>query len=360
MGLRQSDLSAETGLPTSHLSDIEREVITPTIPTLSKIGKALNRPLEYFFQESSDKPRSIGMAIHRTPLGGQLAAVLAQLVEEKTGGDIKLRIYYNAAEVTVRDMLEGLAEGAVHIYIDEPLGFERYAELGGPVFLPYFFQDRDQYHRFLQSSIFDKHIYQKLIESGIRLMNPVSNWDCGSFEVLFSMDPIFTPDDLQGRKFRSYASDAAVALRRDFQSEPVIVEWERTYEAFEAGDVDTLMLPAAHFYSVEIHKLAKYATLLEYGYTLNMAVAISEREYHKLSPSVQHALAEAIEETGMYCTQLTRVQTKKELGYLSEKHGLPVIHPDQDIWRKRFNDSIRQVCENGLLAPGKYQELQSV
>ena len=89
MGLRQSDLSAETGLPTSHLSDIEREVITPTIPTLSKIGKALNRPLEYFFQESSDKPRSIGMAIHRTPLGGQLAAVLAQLVEEKTGGDIR-------------------------------------------------------------------------------------------------------------------------------------------------------------------------------------------------------------------------------------------------------------------------------
>ncbi|MCK5314959.1 MAG: helix-turn-helix transcriptional regulator [Anaerolineales bacterium] len=38
MGLRQSDLSAATGFPTSHLSDIERGVITPTNPTLHKIG----------------------------------------------------------------------------------------------------------------------------------------------------------------------------------------------------------------------------------------------------------------------------------------------------------------------------------
>ena len=186
MGLRQSDLSAATGLPASHLSDIEREVITPTIPTLHKIGQALNRPLEYFLQLHDGEPRSIGMVIHRTPVGGQVAAKLAELVEDKTGGDIKLRIYHNAAEVTVRDLVEGLVEGAIHIYIDEPLGFERYAELCGPVFLPYFFLDRAHYHRFLRSTIFKELIYQKLLDNGIRLLNPTSNWVCGSFEVLFS------------------------------------------------------------------------------------------------------------------------------------------------------------------------------
>ena len=139
LGLRQSDLSAETGLSTSHLSDIERGVITPTIPTLHKIGQALNRPLEYFFQEHSGEPRSIGLVVHRTPVGGQAAEKLAQLVEEKSAGEIKLRIYHNAAEVTVWDLVEGLQEGAIQLYIDEPLGFERYAKLCGPVFLPYFF-----------------------------------------------------------------------------------------------------------------------------------------------------------------------------------------------------------------------------
>ena len=47
--LRQADLSSNTGISASHLSDIERGVLVPTIPTLQKIGQALDRPLEYFF-----------------------------------------------------------------------------------------------------------------------------------------------------------------------------------------------------------------------------------------------------------------------------------------------------------------------
>lgn len=360
MGLRQSDLSDISGLPASHLSDIEREVLTPTIPTLRKIGQALNRPLEYFFQEDDDKPQSLGMVVHRTPVGGHVAARFAQLVEDKTGGDIRLRIYHFAAPVTAREQVEGLAEGAVHIYIDEPLGFEHYAELCGPVFLPYFFRDREHYHRFLRSTIFEERICQKLLDNGILLLNPASNWECGSFEVLFSIDPIFTPNDLIGRRFRSYASDAAIALRRALGAEPVVVEWERAYEALEQGLVDTFLVPAAHFYSLQVHKLTRYATLLSYGYTLNLTVAISEREYHKLSPSVQQVLTEAIEETGVYCTQLTNEQTVIDLERLSEEHGLPVIHPDPEAWRTNFAAAIRRICDEGLLAREMYEELQSL
>jgi len=359
MGLRQSDLSDITGLPASHLSDIERKAITPTIPTLRKIGQALNRPLEYFFQDD-DKPQSLGMVIHKTSMGGQAAAKFAQLVEDKTSGDIKLRIYHCAALGTAREQVEALAEGAIHLYIDEPLCFERYAELCGPVFLPYFFRDREHYHRFLRSTIFQEHIYQKLLDNGIRLLNPASNWECGSFEVLFSIDPIFAPDDLVDRKFRSYASDAAVALRRALGAEPEVVEWERIYEAFKQGLVDTLLVPAAYFYSLQIHKLARYVTLLSDGYTLNLTVAISEREYRKLPPTVQQVLTEAIEEAGVYCTQLTNEQTVIDLKRLSEEHGLPVIHPDPEAWRASFAAAIRRICDEGLLACEMYEELQSL
>ena len=360
MGLRQSDLSDITGLPASHLSDIEREAITPTIPTLRKIGQALNRPLEYFLQGDDDRPRSMGMVIHKTSIGGQAAARFAQLVEDKTNGDLRLRIYHCAALGTAREQVEGLAEGAIHIYIDEPLSFERYAELCGPVFLPYFFRDREHYHRFLRSTIFEEHIYQKLLDNGIRLLNPASTWECGSFEVLFSIDPIFTPKDLVGRRFRSYASDAAAALRQALGAEPVLVEWQGTYEAFKQGLIDALLSPAAYFDSLQLHKLARYATLLSYGYTLNLTVAISEREYRKLSPTVQQVLTEATEEAGVYCTQLANEQTVIDLEHLSEEHGLPVIHPDPKAWRTSFAAAIRQICDEGLLAREMYEELQSL
>jgi len=360
LGLRQTDLAELTGLPASHLSDIERQALIPTIPTLRKISQALNRPLEYFLQEYDGRPYSLGMVIHDTSIGGQAAARFAQLVEEKTGGEVRLRIYQHAALGTAREQVQGLAEGAIHLYIDEPLSFEVYSPLCGPVFLPYFFRDRDHYHRFLRSRIFEEHIYQPLLKNGIRLLNPASNWECGSFELLFSIAPIFTPADLAGRKFRAYASEAAIALRRAFRAKPVVVEWEQIYEAFEQGRIDTVLVPAAYFSSLEIHQLARHATYLSYGYTLNLTVAVSERQYRKLSPGIQQALLEASEETGTYCSQLSQVQTVIDLQTLSEKHGIPVIHPAQALWRESFTAAIHQVCDAGLLSREIYEELQSL
>lgn len=358
MGLRQTDLSDMTGLPASHLSDIERQVLTPTIPTLRTISQALKRPLEYFLQEDEGRPRSMGMVIHGTSIGGQAAAKFAQLVEGKTHGEVRLRIYQHAALGTAWEQLKGLAEGAIHLYIDEPLSFEVYAELCGPVFLPCFFRNREHYHRFLRSSIFEEHICQKLLDNGIRLLNPASNWECGSFELLFSTEPIFSPGDLVGRRMRSYASEAAIALRKALGAEPVVVEWERIYEAFEGGLIDTVLVPAAYFDSVGMHKLAKHATLLRYGYTLNLMVAASDRACRKLSPSIQRALTEAMEETGAYCTQLAAQQALIDLENLSEKHGVPVVHPPQGAWRDSFTTAIRQICDGGLLARELYEELQ--
>jgi TRAP-type C4-dicarboxylate transport system substrate-binding protein len=360
MGLRQVDLSDITGLPASHLSDIERQVLTPTIPTLRTISQALDRPLEYFLQEDTGGPRSMGMVIHAASIAGQAAARFAQLVEEKTDGEIRLRMYQRAALGTAREQIQALAEGAIHLYVDEPLSFELYAELCGSVFLPFFFRDREHYHRFLRSSIFQKHIYRKLLDNGVRLLNPASNWECGSFELLFSTKPIFWPADLVGRRIRTYASEAAIALRRALGAEPVVVEWENIYEAFEIGLIDTLLVPAAYFESIEMHKLAEQATFLNYGYTLNTTVAMSERAYRTLSPSVQHVLIEAIEETGTYCTQLANTETLGHLHSLSEEYGVPVIHPQQGTWRAAFEAAIREICSEGLLAAGMYDELQSL
>ena len=109
-----------------------------------------------------------------------------------------------------------------------------------------------------------------------------------------------------------------------------------------------------------MHKLAKQATLLSYGYTLNTTVAISERAYLTLSPSVQHVLIEAIEETGAYCTELASTQTLLHLHNLSEEYGVPVVHPPQGTWRDSFTTAIRQICDGGLLARDLYEELQSL
>jgi TRAP-type transport system periplasmic protein len=360
MGLRQGDLASLTGLPTSHLSEIERGTILPTIPTLERIGAALHRPLEYFLQEDSPGPRSLGMVIQEGSNGARAAAKFAGLVEAKTNGEIRLHLYQYSALGTAREQVEALPRGAVHFYLDEMLCFEPYVMLCGVVFQPFFFRDRQHYQRFLDSPLFERNISEVLLADGIRLLNPSSNWLCGSFEVLFSNAPIFTPADLVGRKLRSYPSDVSIDIRRCLGSEPVVVEWGKVGEAFEAGEIDTFLAPASYTLSTGVHKMAHYATVLDTGYTLNLTIAIAEREYRKLSPDVQQVLDESAVEAGEYCTQLSDEQSLVDLQLLQDEYGIPLIHPDMKAWREAFEVTLRETCLGKRISSELYTDIQGL
>lgn len=360
MGLRQTDLAELTALPASHVSDIERGSLIPTIPTLRKIGDALERPLIYFLQATGDKPRSVGMVINISSIGGQAAQKFAELVEEKTEGHHKVCIYDHSKLGTAAQQVKGLAEGAISIYIDELLGFESFAEVCGPVCLPYFFRDEDHYRTFLKSDIFEEHIYHNLLKKGIRLLKPVSSWGSGSFEMLLSTDPIFTPADLEGCKLRSYDSNSAIALRRYLGAEPVIVEWADAPIAFKESRIDTFLTPAIYLNALRPYEFAKNGTLLSYGYTLGLTVAVNEESYLSMSPDLQSALVEAAQETGDYCTPLINEQTKFTLERLPTEYGLPIIHPNQQAWRRSFNAAIQRICDEGLLTSKLFDKIQSL
>jgi len=338
MRLRQSDLAKMAGLPASHLSEIERGASIPTIPTLNKIGNALKRPLEYFFQPIDDHPQSLGMVFHENSIGGRAASKFVELIKEKSGNSINLQIYQRASLGSAQNQIKSLSQGGIHIFIDEPHSFEIYSKLCGPVFLPYFFNDRKHYYKFLGSS----------------------HWESGDFELLFSKDPVFTPKDLKGKRMRTYASDTAIALRKALGAEPVTVEWEDLYNSFEKGDIDILLCPSSYFSALKLHKVAKYATILRYGYTVNLNVAMSEKEYVKLRPSAQEALIEAVETTGVYCSEFANRQAEDNLESLSSQYGLPVIKPDNKLWRSAFKEAINTVCSKGFLDKKTFETIQGL
>ncbi len=333
----------------------------PTIPTLQKIGQALERPLEYFFVDDPGTSRSLGMVIHRALVGEQAAAKFAELVADKTEGEVTIQMYQHALPKTLYTQVQGLAEGSIHIILDDLLSFEHYAPLCGIAFLPYFFQDRAQYHRFVESDIFQEQIYKTLLASGIHLLNPTSGWESDSFELLFSTHPIFTPDDLNGRKFRSYESKPANALREALDAIPVHTRWKESYGAFQQGLIDLFLSPTAYVSALNLHEVTNYTTIIDYGYTQNLVVAISEREYRKLPPSVQQVLNEALQETGHYYSQTVKRQAQINLDRLSSEYGMPIIHPDPKIWRDRFNTAIYHACVGqGFLTQEMYDVLQQI
>jgi TRAP-type C4-dicarboxylate transport system substrate-binding protein len=300
------------------------------------------------------------MVINISSIGGQAALKFAEIVEQKTGGEYKVIIYEHAMLGTAREQVEGLAEGAIHIYIDEMLAFECMAGLCGPTGLPFFFRDGDHYMTFLQSKIFEEHIFESLLKKGIRLLKPISNWGSNSFEMLLSTEPIFSPQDLAGRKFRSYDSPAAISLRRVLRAEPVILEWTSSPQAFKEGHIDTFLIPSIYLNALQPYEFAQYATLIDYGYTIGLTIAVNEHAYCGMSPDLQSALIDAAQEASAYCTPLVEEQKTFTMEQFPTAYEIPVIHPDKNAWRERMDAVIRQICVDGLLPREIFDEIQSL
>ncbi len=358
--LRQSDLAERVGIAGSHLSDIERGMLMPTIPTLEKISEALNRPLEYFFSALPENPRALGTVIFRVSIGDLSARRFAELVYEKTGGELSIQIYHQPSSDTY-ELVKGLVEGSIHIFIDDLSSLDRYAPLCSVVFQPYFFRDAAHYHRFLKSALFQHEVRERLLSNGIRILNPLTSHEQPAVELLFGRAPVFTPDDLIGRKYRSYASDVADAVRRELGAEPVRVIWNQGVAAFQQGTIDLFLMPARHYTSLDLHTVARYATLIDYGYAANMVIAINDREYSKLPPSIQQVLLEAVEETERHFSEAVTAHTAHYLAQLPIEYGVPVIQPDQSIWRERYSAALRNIClKQGFLSPEVYEGLQQL
>lgn len=358
--LRQSDLAKKIGISGSHLSDIERGAMIPTIPTLQKIGDALGRPVEYFVADSDDALRSLGTVIPRSSVGELLATQFAQKVAEKSGGELSIQIYQTALPQPIYEQAKGVAEGSIHIFIDDLLCFERYAPLCGVALLPYFFEDAAHYQRFLESDLFQEHVVSNLLRSGIRLLNPRPKCDFGTYELLFSTEPIFAPDDLSGRKFRTYQSSAAIALRSVLGADPVHVLWKQGLDAFREEIIDTFLMPAIHHSSLALHEVARYATNLECGYSQNLMVAINEQTYRRLSPDVQDLLTQSVQEAESELNDRAFPPAADYLASLNTEHGVAVIHPNTNLWQSHFQQAIDQVCAQGFLDASLLQALRSL
>lgn len=342
------------------MSDIERGTLVPTLPTLQKIGAALGRPIEYFIADTANEPRSLGTAIPRSSVGELMANQFAQQVAEKSGDELSIQIYQPALPQPIYTQAKGVAEGSIHILIDDLLCFERYAPLCGAALLPYFFQDATHYQRFLESTLFQEYVVDSLLDNGIRLLNPAPRCDFSTYELLFSVNPIFTPSDLVGRKFRSYASDAAVALRKVLGADPVQVVWNQSLEAFANGTIDTFLMPAIHHSSLAMHGAASYATMLDCGFSQNLIVAMNEREYQRLSPTIQQILIDSVQEVESELSDRAFPPAADYLDSLNTDHGVAVIRPDAKLWQSHFQQAIDQVCAQGFLSDSLLTQLRSL
>jgi TRAP-type C4-dicarboxylate transport system substrate-binding protein len=342
LGLRLTDVAGLADLSISGLSNIETGQSMPSLPTLIRIGRALKRPPSYFLLEEAELPKSLGIVSDASSPEGLAASHFAQLLAQKTSGQLTIQVFAQSELGSPSDQAQGLAAGAIDMVIQSLLYFDIYAPVCGLAFLPFCFETTAAQDAFFHSEYFQKEVHDRLLAEKIRLLNPSWNWGSGPYMAIASRSPVFVPEDLVGKRVRSYNYGTALRFRELLGAVPVPVQWQHVAEAFQRGDIEVIFAYPTHFFAWKVFEYAKYITVID-GCTPPRAVAINDVVYQRLLPDTQRILIEATDGAGDYVTGLVDEEARSGLSDLMAQHGSAIIQTDPVSWRESFRRAVRQV-----------------
>ncbi|MGI6028023.1 MAG: DctP family TRAP transporter solute-binding subunit [Candidatus Heteroscillospira sp.] len=263
----------------------------------------------------------------------------AELVSERTNGQIKIDIFANAQLGDERANIEDLQMGTLDIAVSStgPLGnfIEDYLILD----LPYLFSGYDHAHAVLDGEI-GQNLMDKLGDLGIV---GGAFWENGFREMTNSKHPINTPEDCKGLKLRCMENQAHIAAFSALGMDPTPMAWSEVFSALQQGVIDGQENPIAVIYSNAVYEAQQYLAITNHVYSASM-ILFSKSTMDKLTPEQQQILLDASKEVADYERGLCEDGEAEQIAEM-EQAGLEVTYPDIALFQEALSGVYDEFAE---------------
>ena len=255
------------------------------------------------------------------------AEKFAELVEEKSNGEVKIEIYPNSTLGNDRDRAEGLQMGSVDFaLIAGVLGnFEPSLQI---MELPYLFRDEEHLRKVIYGPVGEELMDKLLTNANIR---GLAFWERGPRQ-LTSNKPINAVEDIQGLKIRVPEIPPMVAAWKAMGANPTPMAWGEVYTALQQKVVDAQENPIPYIHAGHIYEVQKYIAMTNHKYEY-VILAMSDATYNKLTPEQQQIVEEAAQEATEYENKLVAEKADTLLAEMKEQ-GVEVTNPDTEEFAK--------------------------
>ena len=253
---------------------------------------------------------------------------MAERLEEKSDGKMRIDIYPNQQLGSERECLELLQIGSLGMTKVSTGVMENFAP-GLKVFgLPFLFRDRE--HRF---KVLESEIGENFLNSSIdKRLKGLTFYDAGS-RSFYTKKLIESPKDLEGLKVRVMESQTAINMVKNLGGSPTPIAWGELYTALQQGIVDGAENNLPSFYLSRHYEVCKYFLLDEHT-ALPDELVISTVVWNDLSQEEQKLLKEAAMESSEYEKKLWRKAELEALKQIKEA-GVKVSKANKEEWRER-------------------------
>jgi TRAP-type C4-dicarboxylate transport system substrate-binding protein len=284
-------------------------------------------------------------------LQGKGAQHFKQLVEQKTGKELEIRLFPSNQLGGPYDVIDAQNAGSIEMAL---LGYDIYAKFSPIVNLaglPFIFRDRSHAFAFFNGPLHSQGKAEILRAKAVRVIGG-SEWQQGPYKILLTRDPVRRTADLKGMSMRvpNNEVDLLVWGAEGAGANVSPIPWQEAQLAIRQGLVKAIELPADFIIPFKFHESAKHLALTRHRHQV-VYMTIAEKVWQGLAPAERRALEEANKEAGDAYAASVHAAWAKEQETLKAA-GVSIVEFDVSEWHRKAVEIARRLEAKGTWDKG--------
>ncbi len=278
-------------------------VVTALLVPAAVFAADINKhTFKFAFQNTMEHPQ------------GQGVVKFAELVEAKSGGKMKVKLFPSGMLGGDLQTVSALQGGTIdYTVLNAGLLVGLVPEFG--IFdFPFMFNDEKEADTIVDGS-FGKMMFDKLPERGLV---GLGYWELGFRNMTNNVRPITKLEDLSGIKLRVLQSPVFIDTFNTLGCNTVPLPYPELYSALEQHVVDGQENPVTNVQFASFYEVQKYFSFTKHIYS-PQSTLISKRTWDKLNDAEKQVIIEAEQEAKLYQREVNRAQMAKSLDFIKDK-----------------------------------------
>ncbi len=262
---------------------------------------------------------------------------MARRIEERTRGEVRIRIFPNNALGSPVETAQQTRLGAIDLILANPANLEPISRTIGVINIPYQFDNWEHAHRTLDSTARD-WLAQQFRSSGFQW---IANFEWGFRAFTNSRRPVNTPADIQGLRVRV---PPELAIRAAFEALGASIQtiaFQEVYLALSNRTVDGQDNPVATVFAAKFFEVQSHLALTRHIYAPIVLLA-NPRAWGRMNADQQAVVTEEAARAGAAARTAVRTQEEDYIAQM-QRAGVQVTRPEVGPFRERMGPAYDQL-----------------
>jgi TRAP-type transport system periplasmic protein len=261
----------------------------------------------------------LGHAVNTTDGQHAAAVKLAELVKERTKGEVEITIYPANQLGNDAAMINGARGGTIDIVSSGASNYNGIVANTAAMELPFVFRSAQHAYAVLDGPI-GSGVLNEMAPHGLK---GLAYWENGWRAFTNNKRPIKTPEDVKGLKIRSTGNPYHIQAFKLLGMNPSPMAIAELYTALETGTFDAQEHPINVTWSSKFYEVQKHLTISNHVYS-PLILAMNKAKFDSLPANFQTIVVESARDAAKYQRELNAGNAGKVVAEL-KKSGMQVV-----------------------------------